>query len=276
MGIKAKGQMERITLILGEEQTRISKKVANLLPRMRHIYEQVAIFPGATEIYLNISLIEWELLHRFTAYLILPETSEELAGLLKAAEELDITPRYRGILETHVYQYLLRIGASVLDRRLTLLDLYKKVLDPTYLTANEPAEPKRPCPYVGYKNKVCGKPVPEGATYCFHCQKKKFRKKVMEVAAKKLLPKDMKEVESPEEAKKSHIEISYIGVTEEGVSLYRSEVDNLLLQQQEGNTLKIIGIYMPDGQTRPLTDEEGMYFSVKYGIPADGVVLDEE
>lgn len=160
-----------ITLIT-RENVEIVKNKAIICSIFSFFNDYCDDHPNETMIELRQNLEDWTLLDLFTSVLVVPDNKEDWIKLITAAEFFNLVPRYSTILRKEAKKFALAQGATIKEpKKITLLEISKKIEDPTYLLLSE-----RRCEYVFTRGvrrgDRCGAPVVEDK-YCASCIKKK-------------------------------------------------------------------------------------------------------
>ena len=97
-------------------------------------------FPEKSTVKIDLSLEKWCLIETFINVLLTPDNKEDWIKLLEAADYLSLVPRYNNILRKEAKKYALSLGATIEDsKKITLVDLRKKIADPKYMSPSEVA-----------------------------------------------------------------------------------------------------------------------------------------
>lgn len=172
-----------ITLIT-REQVKIEKTRSIVRSIFTFFDDHCNDLPDVNNIELNVSLEEWVLIDIFTTILVVPDNRDDWVKLIATAEYLNLVDRYSNVLRKEAKKFALANGATIKEpKKITLLDIAKKITDPTYLLPSEIVR----CEYIFTRgarmNEQCGIVAVPGEKYCSSCIKKKVAKSRSSVRA---------------------------------------------------------------------------------------------
>ena len=160
----------QVTLITSEG-VRIEKDKKIISQLFKFFEDYFEEFPNASEVTI-LSLEEWSYIDSFTTLLLIPDNKDDWLKIITTAEFLCLIPRYSEVLRKEARKFTLKQGAKIVDsKKITLVDLDKKILDPTYLLPSERCQ--WVTPFNQYVGERCEAPVVLNEKYCASCIKKK-------------------------------------------------------------------------------------------------------